>query len=1653
MRRKTRLSIRRKMSGSLACLLTAISVLSTSGAVPTMASESKVKMSYKQEDVQKIGIHVEAENESFGAGETMLLNVYIQNNSGEPLKDGTLKWVDKKETLTQGGFLFASENDMTEAEEATPDSAEEIGEAEETLVPETSAAAETMAAEAVVVEETAAEETAAPEETVAAETAAPEESAAEETAAPEETAAEETAAPEENAAETEIAGPSEETAAEAGPAGPSEDIAPTQAAGPSSDNGDDFGTAWEEDWFEDEDADDAEIEGPYLDEEGNICNIDLAPGEIFTVQFAGTIDEDIYGLRNRDIRFTFGARKPNGKRLSNNVKFQFNTGLMTMLPVEFEDGNLVETNEENTMTLRLGLDDIEYMFEEIEKEKADEATPSEATPSETEKEFTAAEVVKPEDAATPSEASKATPSEAEETKVEIAAAEEEEEENEATPSEAKKEEDEEDEEDDENNSDGVFNPEDVKYSIETYGVRLKGVKARFDEDASGPAESVTEVSYRVASGTEPGLYFGTVTASVRYNGNTYKSVQGFHINVTGEGQMALRGKLGDAEIIVSGDPSSFGAEDHEILSIQVTEVPVEKEEMISEAMEKKAEETGVAVEKMKAMDIKVIADGEVKELEGPVTVTFAGLELEEVKSEAAEAEEKEEKTLVEQAVALLSLDAEETVDNTAVSETNTAVWHLDEDAVELNEMDSYVNEDGDVVMETDHFSVFVIVVQNTTKDYNLIFEHRLSATGEKQYKDTWPVDTDGNRLKVGLKYTAVGGIERPGNYQVKTIDLYKMKMRNGNPVTEADGSYVRASETPYKTVENEVNKNGSVEINIDCDTIAVLNYEPKTTTYKNTVTFYDYDYSGTDKNNDIYYKGINNNANYDSKSGKDQRLGIGLNVGSQQYKPTKGYGKDHAFADHDYRLMMGNQLIQNGDANGGANSGKNAIRTGIVSKLKGTNYETVVWGKNADGKQIYDPGLFTNGTKTGKRILTNYNLEFKRKGDTYTLQRVRNTTTQKTTTATTNNNFFPLDEVDDGQFFKRKNDTKAHNWFFGMRYDFKFTLGDYIGDLTYTFTGDDDVWVFLDGQLILDLGGIHTLYPDGFIGGDTEKTYEGRDYRLWRNTVNLWHFLNGGSLSDYTADAKYDYTKASSNKYTKEHQITVLYMERGGYDSNCSMNFVIPDIKPLELETEESTTSVTVEKQWNVDADKELPSYITVQLLQGDSTYGSAVTIAAANNWTYTWNNLPVYKPDGKKYEYSVNEVNIPGYNSHVQLTTGDGVTNPYKIVIDNNQIGDIAVRKEWDDGNNKDNSRPKAIKVQLYKTIGESTTEEGEPVILQKDGWSYTWKDKELYTNDGVEIVYSVKEIDGEWSKWYSPWYGGNRKEGFTITNTYVPETVSKRVTKVWEDGENRFELRPEKITVALYQGETKYDTAELIPETWAYDWSSLPKYKYFDNGKPVDNISRSEYVYTISELSYGNQDYYTTAYAPADTKAPEVTITNTLKTAKFRVAKRIDNINDKINNVPLAKNDLAEDEFLIRVKGGEFSTGFYLKHAGDSDNALDSGELSPYIEVPVTEQGATFKVSEVVPKEYDKEYIYLTMVGGAEGKAQLTDDGVKVMAGADDVIVIVHNKFDHDNYFHHDESVDNEFPKDKIPEEYKTVVQVNLAAVLPGSKEDEKE
>ena len=132
-----------------------------------------------------------------------------------------------------------------------------------------------------------------------------------------------------------------------------------------------------------------------------------------------------------------------------------------------------------------------------------------------------------------------------------------------------------------------------------------------------------------------------------------------------------------------------------------------------------------------------------------------------------------------------------------------------------------------------------------------------------------------------------------------------------------------------------------------------------------------------------------------------------------------------------------------------------------------------------------------------------------------------------------------------------------HNYYFGMRYEINFQLQDYIGDLNYSFKGDDDMWVVLDGgktkdgtvdygNVIIDLGGIHNAASAN---------------------VDLWEELFGPEYADNASDKYAKRALLTEKQKEEEHTLTVLYLERDAGLSNCKMNFTLPNAEVSSVTT------------------------------------------------------------------------------------------------------------------------------------------------------------------------------------------------------------------------------------------------------------------------------------------------------------------------------------------------------------------------------------------------------------------------------------------------------------------------------------------------------
>lgn len=421
------------------------------------------------------------------------------------------------------------------------------------------------------------------------------------------------------------------------------------------------------------------------------------------------------------------------------------------------------------------------------------------------------------------------------------------------------------------------------------------------------------------------------------------------------------------------------------------------------------------------------------------------------------------------------------------------VYHVDEND-NVENMDGSVAKNGDVEFETTHFSTYVIV-QKGSNDVKVTIQHLNAADNNKKiYSD------DERTILVGGK---INDYTKAKNWDVSKVEVNDHVVEN------------------YETIE----------VAQDNSTIKVY-YTPKYNgNFQGPTSFYDYT--------------VKAGESYDWNTGKQtyysfNMLGDAAEGDKGNQKITSGK-MDHNYESYKYNFTV----------DSGYDEHENKIEAEVnnykkeVKRIGGLLKEVEDNGKGAVKFNYPEPGFFVdqdatatiNNNKTYlRRVIKDYKLVFDQTGDSYKLKKVIDENGQQCAEA--GNNFFPLDKVPR----REDSDNSDHNYFFGMRYDVTFKIGDYVGPLNYTFSGDDDLWVVLDGKkIVIDLGGIHEVA---------------------RKKVDLW-----------------DYVKDKDKKIDKEkeHTLTILYMERGAYRSNCEMEFTLPSARISEV-TNVPTTDLVLKK-------------------------------------------------------------------------------------------------------------------------------------------------------------------------------------------------------------------------------------------------------------------------------------------------------------------------------------------------------------------------------------------------------------------------------------------------------------------------------------------
>lgn len=194
--------------------------------------------------------------------------------------------------------------------------------------------------------------------------------------------------------------------------------------------------------------------------------------------------------------------------------------------------------------------------------------------------------------------------------------------------------------------------------------------------------------------------------------------------------------------------------------------------------------------------------------------------------------------------------------------------------------------------------------------------------------------------------------------------------------------------------------------------------------------------------------------------------------------------------------------------------------------------------------------------------------------------------------------FFPFNQ----KITEENRNVNKYNYGFGAKLQFDFTLTDdgnvVVGKdkngedikvpIKFFFSGDDDVWVYIDGQLVLDVGGAHSK-ASGLLefGKTTDGTANtvipyvssnkagGATYTT--NVNNKTVYFNGSPVT-FTKQGKIvdkdDQTKEFTLDKGTTHTLTMFYMERGMWESNMAVAFNFPDHNELQVEKQVDLSDV-----------------------------------------------------------------------------------------------------------------------------------------------------------------------------------------------------------------------------------------------------------------------------------------------------------------------------------------------------------------------------------------------------------------------------------------------------------------------------------------------
>ena len=558
-----------------------------------------------------------------------------------------------------------------------------------------------------------------------------------------------------------------------------------------------------------------------------------------------------------------------------------------------------------------------------------------------------------------------------------------------------------------------------------------------------------------------------------------------------------------------------------------------------------------------------------------------------------------------------------------------------------------------------------------------------------------------------------------------------------------------------------------------------------------------------------------------------------------------------------------------------------------------------------------------------------------------------------------NGQFFPFDTAkevfEEGtttSSINSKNEVLNH--YFGVHMKTRFqqpkdgvSPADGTTPVTFSFSGDDDVWIFIDGVLVADLGGIHDALSVeiNFATGAIKVTgYNNNGDVTYNSTSTIKE-----EMKDYV-----DLSEFKENTFADEtyHTLDFFYLERGNVDSNMNMQF------NLTIPPESTLTKV--------DQDGKPIEGATFELYEADSKYEkkSETPIATGttdDEGTFTFTDadgMKIFLGDLTKDYYILEETSAPsGYRSYDEIWLRKeelGTTGKYVLLSSN----------QWDSG---------AYAMPTVRTIATTTIEDESRSVVGANNQDYSIIDE---NGNRVGLVFAVA-MTKDGNAIYGDPINGWKTSQNTGEDGVLEAIKAGEVYLFGFDSANRYAVDIENIPgdIQSYQ----WVNGEGAKYTIGYYYANVGSIDEIDADTTITRIDSNEFTRDFAVKLYAANIQNRLIVQKTDEKG------NGLEGATFELYNKKD-VNDANNDGKLTDGELSNIDSVKECKTGasfEISEGHPIQGA-----AAMTG-------IP---EGAYYLVETDAPEGYQLDAAPIEVIVDNQGvhvDAGTEDDAVSVQLG----------------------------------------------------------